>query len=132
MNIADSRPVYVQLIERIYTMVLSGEYPPGAKLPAVRELAEMMRANPNTVQRALFYLEEQGLIYTQRTTGKYITDDKVVIEQARQSLARDYADEYLQKMRRIGLGRDSSLGYIKETEEKQGGTDRIQKPDQAV
>ena len=80
MNIGDSRPVYVQLIERIYTMVLSGEYKPGDRLPTVRELAGMMQANPNTVQRALFYLEDTGLIYTQRTTGKFITEDPAVIE----------------------------------------------------
>ena len=103
MNISDSRPVYVQLIDRIYKMVLSGQYPPGAKLPTVRELAEQMQANPNTVQKALGYLEERKLIYTQRTTGKFITEDKTVIEQARESLARAYTVEFYQKMYMIGI-----------------------------
>ena len=86
MNRNDSRPVYVQLIDRMYTMILSGEYKPGSRLPTVRELAEIMQANPNTVQRALFYLEEKGLIHTQRTTGKFITEDAGVIEEARKSI----------------------------------------------
>ena len=117
MNIGDSRPVYVQLIDRISTMVLSGEYKPGDRLPTVRELAGMMQANPNTVQRALFYLEDTGLIYTQRTTGKFITEDEAVIEAARKEIAETLTAEYLQKMRQIGIGADGALKIIKGTEE---------------
>ena len=117
MNIADSRPVYVQLIDRIYKMVLSGQYPPGAKLPTVRELAEQMQANPNTVQKALYYLEERKLIYTQRTTGKFITEDKDVIEHARASLARAYTVEFYQKMYMIGIDMAGVKKIINEPEE---------------
>ena len=117
MNNSDSRPVYVQLIDRIYTMVLSGQYPPGAKLPAVRELAEQMQANPNTVQRSLSYLEEKGLIYTQRTTGKFITEDKTVIEQAREALAHAYTKEFFQKMYMIGIDTAGAKEIINKPEE---------------
>ncbi len=117
MNVADSRPVYVQLIEKIYTMVLSGQYQPGAKLPTVRELAEQMQANPNTVQRALFYLEERGLIYTQRTTGKFITDDPAVIESARAELAATMTGEYLKRMKLIGVDREAVVRLIGEWED---------------
>ncbi|MBQ7700446.1 MAG: GntR family transcriptional regulator [Clostridia bacterium] len=117
MYIPDSRPVYVQLIDRIYTMVLSGQYPPGAKLPTVRELAELMQANPNTVQKALYYLEEQKLIYTQRTVGKFITEDKDVIERARGSLARAYIIEFFQKMYMIGIDVPEAKKMISEKED---------------
>ena len=117
MNISDSRPVYVQLIDRIYTMVLSGQYPPGAKLPTVRELAEQMQANPNTVQKALYYLEERRLIYTVRTTGKFITEDKTVIEHARESLARAYTIDFFQKMYMIGIDMPAAKRIINELEE---------------
>ena len=116
MNTSDTRPVYVQLIDRIYTLVLSGQYPPGAKLPTVRELAEQMQANPNTVQKSLFFLEEQKLIYTQRTTGKYITEDKDVIESARASLARRYTMEFLQNMTRIGVSVNDAKKLIGDLE----------------
>ncbi len=122
MNAADSRPVYVQLIDKIYTMVLSGQYPPGAKLPTVRELAEMMQANPNTVQRALFYLEDRGLIYTQRTTGKFITDDPAVIENAREAMASQYTGEYLQKMAQIGVDAASAIKMLSEKGDNRLGT----------
>ncbi|MBR6921974.1 MAG: GntR family transcriptional regulator [Clostridia bacterium] len=117
MNISDTRPVYVQLIDRIYTMVLSGQYPPGSKLPTVREFAEQMSANPNTVQRALSYLEERGLIYTLRTTGKFITEDVSVIEHARESLARSYTIEYFQRMYMIGIDMQKAKEIINELEE---------------
>ena len=117
MNISDTRPVYVQLIDRIYTMVLSGQYPPGAKLPTVRDLAEQMQANPNTVQRALSYLEERGLIYTQRTTGKFITEDVTVINLARESLARSYTIEFFQKMYMIGIDMPKAKEIINELED---------------
>ena len=117
MNISDTRPVYVQLIDRIYTMVLSGQYPPGAKLPAVRDLAEQMQANPNTIQRALSYLEERGLIYTQRTTGKFITEDETVINRARESLARSYTIEFFQKMYMIGIDMSKAKEIINELED---------------
>ena len=121
MNMSDTRPVYIQLIDRIYTMVLSGQYPPGAKLPTVRELAEQMQANPNTVQRALFYLEEQGIIYTQRTTGKFITEDSGVIERVRKSLAAVYSADYFRKMQQIGINVPDAKRIIMETEEQTGG-----------
>lgn len=117
MNISDSRPVYVQLIDRIYTMVLSGQYPPGAKLPAVRDLAEQMQANPNTVQKALSYLEERGIIYTQRTTGKFITTDTEKIEGARSSLARRYTFEFFTNMKRIGVNAADAKKMIGELED---------------
>lgn len=117
MNISDTRPVYVQLIDRIYTMVLSGQYPPGAKLPTVRELAEQMQANPNTVQKALSYLEERGLIYTQRTTGKFITENTEVIEHARETLARAYTMDYFQKMYMIGIDIKGAKKIINEPED---------------
>ena len=125
MNMNDSRPVYVQLIDRMYTMILSGEYKPGSRLPTVRELAEIMQANPNTVQRALFYLEEKGLIHTQRTTGKFITEDAGVIEEARKSMALSFSRQYFEQMKRIGVGAEAAKRIINEQEDENGGSDRI-------
>ncbi len=116
MNDSDKRPVYIRLIDEIYMRILTSEYPPGSKIPPVRDLALTLQANPNTVQRALTYVEEQGLIYTQRTTGKYVTEDPEVIEQARRELAKEYADAYFQKMKSIGFEKTDAVAFISKEE----------------
>ncbi len=122
MNNTDLRPVYIRLIDDIYMRILTGEYPPGSKLPTVRDLALTMRANPNTVQRALGRIEEKGLIYTQRTTGKYVTENTSVINEARRNLAEQYADEYFENMKRIGFGSEEASSFIREKEDQNGTT----------
>ncbi len=97
-----NRPIYTQLTERLRLRIASGEYPPGGKLPAVRELAAEAGANPNTVQRAFADLEREGLIYTQRTSGRFVTEDPAAIDTARKALAEEKIDVYLGGMRSLG------------------------------
>ena len=70
------QPIYTQLVARLQQQIVSGGYPPGCKLPSVRDLASDAGVNPNTVQRAFADLERAGLIYTQRTAGKFVTEDR--------------------------------------------------------
>ena len=86
-NIQGGRPIYAQLIEQVTLAIVSGVYAPGERLASVRELAMQAGVNPNTMQRALAQMEEQGLLYTQRTAGRFVTEDVSVIRQARQRLA---------------------------------------------
>ena len=116
MNDTDSRPVYIRLIDEIYMRILTAEYPSGSRIPAVRDLALTLQANPNTVQRALNYIEERGLIYTQRTTGKYVTEDQSLIDEARRGLAEKYAAEYFDKMRFIGFDKTGAISFIGDEE----------------
>ena len=78
-----NQPIYTQLIEQLTLAILSGEYPTGGKLPAVRELAAEAGVNPNTMQRALAQLEQTGLLYTRRTSGRFVTEDETVIQEAK-------------------------------------------------
>ena len=64
------RPIYAQLVDRIRIQIVSGQYPPGSRLPSVRELAAQASVNPNTMQRAFGELERSGLVVTQRTFGR--------------------------------------------------------------
>ena len=75
-NLDDSRPIYLQLMEKIQQDIVSGTYRPGEKLPSVRELALDAAVNPNTMQKALSELERSGLVYSQRTSGRFITEDE--------------------------------------------------------
>ena len=75
-NLDSSRPIYLQIIERVQMDIITGRYQPGDKLPSVRNLAQEAAVNPNTMQKALSELERSGLIYSQRTSGRFITEDK--------------------------------------------------------
>ena len=95
-------PIYTQLVARLQEQIVSGAYPPGSKLPSVRDLAADAGVNPNTMQRALAQLETEGLVRTERTSGRYVTEDTELIEQLRTEAARKLAEEFLVKMRGIG------------------------------
>ncbi|WP_088185718.1 GntR family transcriptional regulator [Desulfosporosinus sp. FKA] len=111
-DLKSDRPIYTQLVEQIKLMVFSGTYPPGSKLPSVRDMAQEAAVNPNTMQRALAKLEEDGLIITHRTSGRSITEDASMIEVAKTKLARDQIFEFLEKMRLMGFEQKEILTII--------------------
>ena len=80
-NLNSSRPIFIQLIEIIQIDIISGKYAPGGKLPSVRDLAAEAAVNPNTMQKALSELERSGLVFSQRTSGRFITEDTKMIEE---------------------------------------------------
>ena len=111
-ELKSDRPIYSQLIEQIEIRICSGIYAPGSKLPSVRELAQEAAVNPNTMQKALSIMEEAGLVYTNRTSGRFITEDANMIQQAKQKLAQDQISEFLEKMKSLGFGKTETLSLI--------------------
>lgn len=103
------RPVYAQLIEQIELRIISGMYPAGSKLPSVRDLANEASVNPNTMQRALGELERGGLLYSQRTTGRFVTEDRDMIKQAKGSIAAQKIQEFLEAMKALGFDNSETL-----------------------
>ena len=101
-NLSDGKPIWIQLHEQLTQRIATGVYPKGSRMPAVRELAAEAGVNPNTMQRALAQLETEGLVRTERTSGRYVTEDTELIEQLRTEAARKLAEEFLVKMRGIG------------------------------
>ena len=99
---SNDAPIYAQLIGQIRAGIVSGAFSPGERLPSVRDLATEAGVNPNTMQRALAQLETEGLVRTERTSGRYVTEDTELIEQLRTEAARKLAEEFLVKMRGIG------------------------------
>ena len=114
-NLDDSRPIYLQLIERIQHDIISGVYQPGDKLPSVRDLALDAAVNPNTMQKALSELERGGLVYSHRTSGRFITDDSTLLKKIKTDLAQEYISTFLGQMRHLGLNDSETLEMIKET-----------------
>lgn len=98
----NDRPIYAQLVERIQMQIVSGYYQPGGKLPSVRELAATAAVNPNTMQKAFVELERSGLIITQRTNGRNVTEDTGLIESIKQGMAREHMESFFTKMKELG------------------------------
>ena len=84
----NERPIYIQLVDIIRIEIVSGKLKKGERLPSVRELALMMKVNPNTMQRALSELERENLLYSQRTSGRFVTDNEDNINQLREEVAK--------------------------------------------
>lgn len=108
------RPIYIQLKEQIKLLIVSGVYPAGAKLPAVRDMASDASVNPNTLQKALSELEREGLVYSQRTSGRFVTEDGKMIIQAKNELALEQIEMFFEKMAGMGYSKDETLVLIEE------------------
>ena len=102
----DTRPIYLQIEDLLKTNIIAGVYQPGQKLPSVRDLAAEASVNPNTMQKALTELERSGLVYTQRTSGRFITEDISKMTELKEQLAREQIQLFLKNMEQLGLSRD--------------------------
>ncbi len=122
-ELKSDRPIYAQLVEQIQLMIVSGIYSPGSKLPSVRDMASEAAVNPNTMQRALSQLESEGLLYSQRTSGRFVTEDVNMIAQIKKNLAVELIHEFIEKMNRLGYENRQSIALLEQTikEEEQNG-----------
>ncbi len=109
------RPIYAQLIEHIQTDIVSGKYQAGEKLPSVRELAADAGVNPNTMQKALSELERNNLVHSQRTSGRFITEDVTMIQDIKNQLAREQISEFFTHMKQLGFQEKETLQLITES-----------------
>ena len=121
----NERPIYVQLVEKIRLEIVSGKLKSGERLPSVRELALIARVNPNTMQKALVELEDEGLVYTERTNGKFVTENKELIEKIKSKLAEEKVNNYLNSMQNIGIDYKEALKYLQELGGKKNGIIRM-------
>ena len=108
----NDRPIYLQLMERIQQDIVSGIYKPGDRLPSVRDLAVEAAVNPNTMQKALSELERSGLVYSQRTSGRFITEDTQLLDEMKTSLAYEHILQFLEKMKQLGFQKEEIAALI--------------------
>ena len=116
-NLDSSRPIYLQIIERVQMDIITGRYQPGDKLPSVRDLAQ--EAAVNTMQKALSELERSGLIYSQRTSGRFITEDKELIHQMKKELAAAEVSAFVAHMKQLGITPEEIRQLLAETIEEE-------------
>lgn len=115
------RPIYAQLVEKIQVQIVSGYYPPGGKLPSVRELAAVAAVNPNTMQKAFAELERSGLIVTQRTNGRTVTEDEAMIKSIRSDLAKGHVEVFFNGMKELGYTEAEVIALLKNIYEGEEG-----------
>ena len=115
-NLDSSRPIYLQIIERVQMDIITGRYQPGDKLPSVRDLAQEAAVNPNTMQKALSELERSGLIYSQRTSGRFITE---LIHQMQKELAAAEVSAFVAHMKQLGITPEEIRQLLAETIEEE-------------
>lgn len=108
-NLDSDQPVFLQIAERIQMDILSGRYQPGDRLPSVRELAGEAAVNPNTMQKAFSELERIGLVYAQRTAGRFITEDTAMIERLKNAAAQKKTTEFVASMQQLGFTKEEIL-----------------------
>ena len=107
-------PIYIQLVEQLKIYIISGKLKSGERLPSVRDLALQTKVNPNTMQKALGELEELGLIYTERTNGKFVTTDQKLIDKFKKQYAEELSNKYFFSMASIGFDKNKTIEYLKE------------------
>jgi DNA-binding transcriptional regulator YhcF (GntR family) len=113
INFDPSTPIYSQIIDGFKREICSGALKPGEKVLPVRELAMELGVNPNTLQRAMSELEREGLLYTERTSGRYVTQDSQLIFNVRKELSAGLAADFLKKMTALGCSADEIIELIK-------------------
>ena len=110
----NDRPIYIQLVEQLKEYIVSGKFKAGEKLPSVRDFAMQIKVNPNTVQKALAEIENQRLIYTERTNGKFVTENEELIENVKKELANQKVQKYFQDMNKLGIDKEDAIAYLQE------------------
>lgn len=111
---SNDAPIYSQLIDQIQVGIVSGAFPPGERLPSVRDLATEAGVNPNTMQRALAELERDGLVYSQRTAGRFVTADQTMIDHVKRSLAQRHIQAFWEAMTHLGYDREEVLALMRQ------------------
>jgi len=112
MNFNSGTPIYSQISEFFKRRIASGEIPPGDKVAAVRELAIEMGVNPNTMQKALAALEHENLLFTERTSGRFVTSDVELISKLQLDMLEKETYQFVTAVRELGCSRDDMFAAL--------------------
>ena len=116
MNFDPMSPIWLQVATRIKQQIVTGELPPGSKLPGGRDLALQYGINPNTAARIYQELEREGLCLTQRGLGTFVTESRETIGALREEMARQAVSRFLSDLKGLGLTRKDAVELIQKEE----------------
>lgn len=114
----NTEAVFLQIADRLRHDIINGIYQPNQQFPSVRQLAAIAAVNPNTMQKALACLEQDGLLHTHGTAGRFVTSDTAVFAAAREKLLRDTVRRWLEQAESLNISTDELINYIKEEAQK--------------
>ena len=112
-KLQENMPIYVQIMNRVREAVAAGELKPGDRVAPVREMAQDFEVNPNTMQRALNELEREGLLVSERTAGRFVTEDKELISRLRSEMAVDTVDAFRREMAALGYSDEEMMEFFR-------------------
>ncbi len=107
-------PIYIQIMDEIKLRIARGKLKAGDKVPSVRELAVIAGVNPNTMQKALSELEREGVLYSQRTSGRFVSDISTYDTDMKRDVGKKYIKVYVDEMRLLGYDDDELVEAVKQ------------------
>ncbi|MDO5746620.1 MAG: GntR family transcriptional regulator [Actinomycetaceae bacterium] len=113
MYFDSDKPIWSQLVEEFTRRIIAGQWPAASKMPSVRDLAAEVGVNPNTVQKALTELDRSGLTLSERTAGRFVTDDNQRIQSARTQAARLFAVTYMNNVQGVQMGEEEACALLR-------------------
>ncbi|MGT2682314.1 GntR family transcriptional regulator [Streptococcus porci] len=105
----EKSPIYAQIAQHVKMQIISNQVKSGDQLPTVREYAEEAGVNPNTMQRAFTELEREGMVYSQRTSGRFVTEDTELIAEKRLEVAQLELQNFVDNMQKIGFSKEDII-----------------------
>lgn len=126
-KLEENMPIYVQIMNRVREAIAAGELKPGQRVASVREMAQQFEVNPNTMQRALNELEREGLLESERTAGRFVTEDKLLIGKVKKEMAESTVDAFRKEMAALGFSDEEMIDFFRERCQMntQGSLERI-------
>lgn len=118
MDFKNGFPIYIQIAKSIKEKIALGNLKPGDKFPSIRELANIYKVNPNTVQRSTQLLEQDGFIYSKRGIGSFVVEEQKIVQKLQKELANEYKKIFLDSMKKIGIDKKSAIDLILEGDDE--------------
>lgn len=111
-DLDSGQPIFKQIVDKIRMDIVSGMYQPGERMASVRDLAAEASVNPNTMQRVFAELERMGLVYSRRTSGRFITEDQEMINTLRAEIATEKVKVFFEAMQQLGFSKEETLSLV--------------------
>ncbi|MBY6271446.1 MAG: GntR family transcriptional regulator [Caldibacillus debilis] len=109
-----SKPIYMQIAEKIFRRIIRQEIKPGDKLPSVREMAIQAGVNPNTIQRTYMEMERMGIVETRRGQGTFVVERQEIVDELMQTMQKEIIGQFVKNMMELGLGKKEIVKSLEE------------------